>query len=89
MNNPVRIRQIRRALLNALAMGGGYAIPEELLWGYVDDLVRPPLSFAEKGVTTAFLKDNGYIVKVDSEIDPGIKQWAVTEKGKTLLASMQ
>lgn len=89
MTNPVRLRQIRRALLSALAMGEGYAIPEELLWGFVDDLVRPPLSYTEKGVTTAFLQENKYIVKVASEIDPGIVQWAVTEKGKTLLASMQ
>jgi len=88
MTNPLRIRQVRRAFLQCLTYAGGYAVPEDLLWGHVDDLVKPPLSFTEKGMTTAFFKTNGHIVLVESEIDPGLKQWAITEKGKTMLATL-
>lgn len=88
MSNPLRIRQIRRAFLQALTYSGGYAVPEEILWSHVDDLIQPPLSYTEKGVTTAFFKAQGDIVNVQSDIDPGLKQWAITAKGKTTLATL-
>ena len=57
MTNPVRIQQIRKATLSALAMSGNYALPIDTLWGFVSDLVKPPLSFGEKGVTEKWLVD--------------------------------
>lgn len=88
MNNHVRIRQIRRALLEALSMSGHYALPEETLWSYVDDLVKPPLGFSEKGMTLAFLRDGGFIRDAKDTLDPGLKQWVITELGRNLLASL-
>jgi hypothetical protein len=86
--NPARVKQIRRAALEALKFAGGYALAEETLMEHVSDLVRPPLTYGEWGVTTAFLKDNGHIVPIESEIDPGMKQWAITDRGRTLLATL-
>jgi hypothetical protein len=88
MINPVRRKQIHRALLEALSMAGGYALEESMLFNYVDDLVKPPLSFAEKGCTTAFLKDQQWIRQVEDTMDPGMKQWVITELGRNQLASL-
>ena len=88
MVNHVRVKQIRRAFLQALAMSGHYAMPEETLWSFVDDLVKPPLVFGEKGVTLAFLRDGKFIREAPDTLDPGLKQWVITELGRNLLASL-
>lgn len=88
MDNPARTKQIRRTFLNALAMAGNYALPEDVLFNFVDDLVKPPLQFTERGLTTAFLKTGGFIRGVEDTLDPGLKQWVITELGKNLLASL-
>lgn len=86
--NPARNKQIRRTVLEALRFAGGFALAEEVLMEHVSDLVHPALSYGEWGVTTAWLRDNDHIVAVVSDIDPGMKQWAITEKGKTLLLTL-
>ena len=88
MNNPVRIQQIRKATLSALQMSGAYALPIDTLWSFVGDLVKPPLSFGEKGVTEQWLVDGGYIRFVPNTLDPGLKQCVITELGRNLLASL-
>ena len=88
MNNPVRTQQIRKATLSALAMSGNYALPIDTLWGFVGDLVKPPLQFTEKGVTEKWLTDGDYIRFIPNTLDPGLKQCVITELGKNLLASL-
>ena len=88
MTNPVRVRQIRRHVLEALSMSGNYALEESILFGHVDDLVKPPLSFGERGVTMEFLQKGNFIRNVPDSLDPSLKQWVITELGKNLLASL-
>lgn len=88
MTNPLRRKQITRAMLEALSMSGGYALEQSLLFSFVDDLVKPPLQFTEQGLATKFLKDNGWIKEVPDSMDPGMKQWLLTELGRNQLASL-
>lgn len=88
MTNPVRHKQARRAMLEALARAGNYALPEEALLQYVNDLVKPPLNYAEQGVDLAFLRDGGYIRKTEDSLDPEWTEWVITELGRNLLASL-
>lgn len=88
MINPMRRKQAARAFLEALAMAGGYALEESILWSYVNDLLKPPLSFGEKGVINKFLKDNGWIREATDSMDPGMKQFVITELGRNQLASL-
>jgi len=86
--NPNRRKQIARALLETLAMAGGYALEEGALFNFVNDLIKPPMDFGEKGVTTAFLKEQGWIRTAEDSADPGMKQWVITELGRNYLASL-
>lgn len=88
MTNPQRRKQITRAVLEALSMAGGYALEESTLFSFVDDLVKPPLQYTEKGLATKFLKDGGFIREVADSMDPGMKQWLITELGRNQLASL-
>jgi hypothetical protein len=86
--NPLRQKQVAKALLEALNMAGGYALEESRMFSFLDDLVRPPLSFAERGVTTKLLKDGGYIRTATDPLDPGMKMWVITDLGRNYLASL-
>ncbi|MDP3851974.1 MAG: hypothetical protein Q8Q59_15840 [Luteolibacter sp.] len=86
--NPMRRKQIIRALLDALAMAGGYALEDSLLFGFVNDLVKPPLENEERTVITKFCDDEGWIRLVPDSMDPGLKQWVITELGRNTLASL-
>jgi len=88
MTNPIRRKQIIRALLEALSMSGGYALEESLLFNFVDDLVKPPLQYTEKGIATHFCKTAGWIINVPDTMDPDMKQWLITELGRNQLASI-
>lgn len=88
MSNPARTKQIRKAALQTLAQTGGYALPVESLWSFVDDLVKPPLTFGEKGVTEKFLIDGQFVRLVPDSLDPILKQCVITELGRNLLASL-
>lgn len=86
--NPARTKQIRRTALSALDMAAPYALPEETLWSHVSDLVRPPLSDVERKETAEFLTAKDFIRAVRDDMDPELKQWVITEVGKSLLASL-
>ena len=88
MTNPVRRKQARRAMLEALSHAGSYALPEQVMLEFVNDLIKPPLSFGEQGVTLAFLRDQQFIRLVPDSLDPEMKQWIITELGKNFLASL-
>lgn len=88
MTNPVRRRQACRTILDTLAMAGTYALEESMLLGYVNDLIRPPLNYAEQGIAMASLKDSGYIRLVPDSLDKDLKQWVITEHGRNFLASL-
>jgi len=86
--NPLRRKQVAKALLEALNMAGGYALEESRMFSFIDDLIRPPLSFTEKGATTQMLKDGGYIRPATDALDPGMKMWVITDLGRNYLASL-
>jgi len=87
-NNPVRRKQIARAILEALSMAGGYALENSILISYANDIVKPPLTFGEEGVTLKLLKDSGWIRQATDALDPGMKQWVLTDLGRNYLASL-
>jgi hypothetical protein len=88
MTNPVRKKQAARAVLEALAMAGSYALEQSVLLGFVDDLIKPPLNYAEQGVIIAMLRDAKYIREVPDSLDKDLKQWVITELGRNFLASL-
>jgi|GEM_PF-2706232 len=87
-DNPARRKQVRRIVLEALRHASPYALPVETLQSHCNDLLRPPMNPGEWGVTEAFLAKNAFIVSIASAIDPDLKQWAITDLGKTLLATL-
>lgn len=88
MINPARLKQVRKSLLSALAMAGNYAVPVETLWGFVNDLVKPPLTFGEKGGILQWAVKCEYIREVPDSLDEGLKQYVLTELGRNFLASL-
>lgn len=86
--NPARRKQVRRVVLEALRHASPYALANEVLREHVSDLIRPPLNLAEWGMTEKWLSDGGFIVRIESDIDPDMKQWAITDLGKTLLQTI-
>ena len=88
LTNPARRKQVRRVVLEALRHASPYALTREVLESHVNDLIRPPLSFGEWGVTEQFLEAGKFIAAIRSDIDPDMKLWAITDLGKTLLATL-
>lgn len=86
--NPLRRKQVAKSLLEALNMAGGYALEESRMFSFIDDLIRPPLSFGERGTTLQNLKDGGYIRTATDPLDPGMKMWVITDLGRNYLASL-
>ena len=86
--NPVRVKQVRRAALEALKRAYPYALPEVTLLGFVDDLVRPPLSAEERAATLAWLERDKLAVRVAGALDPDAPEWVISQLGITLLASL-
>ncbi len=85
--NPVRKKQVLRMILETLEMARGYALESSMLETHVNDLLRPPLTGAEWDHATEHLCAGEYIREVPSDFDPSLKQWCITERGKTLLRS--
>jgi hypothetical protein len=87
-SNPYRIKAIRRATLEALKLAGVYALPDETLRKHVGDMERPQLDDEEWEDTIDWLESNGFIAAVPSTWDEDLKQWAITERGRTILATL-
>jgi len=87
-SNPARRKQVRRTVLECLKHASPYALANEVLQEHCNDLIRPPINYGEWGMTEKFLKDGGFIVPIQSDIDPEMKQWAITDLGKTFLKSL-
>lgn len=83
-----RTSQIRKRILETLKPARGFAVPEETIRSYVDALERPPVTDQEWSDAMVFLVAGKTIVAVDNDLDPDILQYAITEKGRTLLASL-
>lgn len=88
MIDVMRRKHIRRCFLQTLKTAGDYALEESTLWQHVDDLVKPPTNFGERGIMLKFFKDGDYIRKAADTLDPEMIQWVITERGKNLLASL-
>jgi len=88
ISNPARRKQVRRIVLECLKMASPYALPLETLQEHCSDLLRPPLNFAEWGMTEAFLVKGNFIASIVSDIDPDLKQFAITDLGKTILSTL-
>jgi hypothetical protein len=86
--NPVRRKQVLRTVLEVLRMAGGYALEEQSMFRMVDDLLRPPLHFGERGPAITDLKMKKFIVMVPDSLDPELRQFALTDLGKTYLATL-
>jgi len=86
--NPLRRKQIVRAMLETLSMAGGYALEDSIFLSYVDDLIKPPLDFGEKGLFKKLCIDEGWMRAVEDSLDPGLKQYVLTELGRNYLASL-
>lgn len=88
MIDPLRRKHAAKAYLEALQMAGGYALEDSRLMSFVDDLIKPPLTYAEHGVVKSMLSDGKYIKTAKDEMDPGAKLWVITDLGRNYLASL-
>lgn len=88
--NPMRNMTIRRVILETLKHAHGYAVPEQALRPQVDAMLRPPTTEEEWAYNTDFLTGQpiGAMTAVPSALDESIVQWAITERGRVLLASI-
>jgi hypothetical protein len=87
MNNQ-RLKQIRRAALEALKPAHPYALPQATMFSFIDDLVRPPLKDFEQTELLHWLNTNKLAVRTSGALDPDAPEWVITTLGKSLLASL-
>ena len=89
MTNPLRRKHAAKTYLEALQMAGGYALEDSRLMSFVDDLMRPPLTYAEHGVIKEMLKKGDYMRRAaPDQMDPEMKMWVITDLGRNYLASL-
>ena len=86
--NPYRLKSMRRGVLEALKLAGTYALPDQTLRQHVGDMERPQPTDAEWEDTITWLASNQFIAAIPSEWDASFKQWAITERGRTILATI-
>lgn len=89
--NPMRKKEIARTILETLNHARGYAVPEASLRPQVDGLLRPPVTDEEWAQATYTLENplgSWAITRVPSELDDSLIQWAITERGRVLLATL-
>lgn len=85
--HPFRSKQVRRAILETLSMAGDYALHTTVLVQHVDDLLRPPLQGSEFLDELRLLLTSEHIALVPEPLDPCLKQYVLTARGRSLLAS--
>lgn len=87
--NPLRTKQIKRHVLQVLAWAGTYAVPEAALRPDVSALVHPPIEETEwQEAITDLTTGDPLIRQIPDELDPKLIQWAITARGKTVLATL-
>ena len=86
--NQFRKSDIARSILETLKHAQGYAVPEASLRPQVNGLIRPPAKDDEWTAATDMLAAREAMVKVPAELDPELVQWAITERGRVLLATL-
>lgn len=86
--NQFRKTDIARSILETLKHAQGYAVPEVALRPQVSGLVRPPATDDEWTAATDMLAAREAIAAIPSELDPELKQWAITERGRVLLQTL-
>ncbi|MBX3742460.1 MAG: hypothetical protein KF712_15850 [Akkermansiaceae bacterium] len=64
-----------------------YALEESIMKNFVDALLRPPVTDEEWNRHIAWLLE-GRITLVPSSLDDSVKQYAITERGRVLLATL-
>ena len=88
MSSPFRRKQVRRAILETLDMAKGYALESLTLQSFVDDQLRPPMGGDEwREAINEFLLGE-FVRFVPSPLDPLMKQYVLTERGKSALQSI-
>jgi len=87
MSNPARITIIRRTILETLKHAQDFALEQSIMRNFVDALLRPPVTDAEWEANIAWLLQ-GRITLVPSSLDEAIVQYAITERGRVLLATL-
>jgi len=88
MISPYRLKSIRRAVLDALKLTDTYALPECTLRLHVGDIERPQPDDKEWEAVIDWLETNDLIADIPNGLDPTLKQWAITERGRTVLATL-
>jgi hypothetical protein len=86
--NPFRKADIARSILETLKHAQGFAVPEASLRPQVDGMLRPPADDAEWTAAVDMLAGRESIVAIPSDLDPDLKQWAITERGRVLLQTL-
>jgi hypothetical protein len=86
--NQFRKSDIARAILQTLKHAQGYAVPEPSLRPQVDGMLRPPAKDDEWSAAIDMLAAREAVAAIPSELDPELKQWAITERGRVLLATL-
>lgn len=86
--NPLRRSHLLRSVLETLNFARGYAVPESALRPQVDGLMQPPTSDEEWQAAVADLEARDAIKPIESELDPTLKQFAITQRGRVLLETL-
>ena len=86
--NQFRKIDIARAILQTLKHAQGYALPEETLRTQVAGLLRPPAKDEEWTAAMDMLAGRESITRIESELDPELRQFAITERGRVLLQTL-
>jgi Cys-tRNA synthase (O-phospho-L-seryl-tRNA:Cys-tRNA synthase) len=79
-----RKKRATAAMLEALEMADGYPLAEDVLRGYLKDMVKPPIKDAEWKEITQEALAHDLMVRVPSKLDDDLVQFAITERGQAL-----
>lgn len=86
--NQFRKMDIARAILGTLDHAKGYALPEASLRPQAAGLLRPPPTDEEWTAATDLLAGREAMIRIPSDFDPELVQWAITERGRVMLATL-
>lgn len=87
MSHPARITVIRRSILDTLKHAQDYAVEASVLRSFVDTLLKPQSTDEEWTSHINWLVKGSYITSVESSLDESLLEYAITARGRTLLAT--